>query len=113
MKKPGGFRNYRYVDSLFPTVIFRRAYDELVQSKLSEWRTDVEYIRILHLAATTMESLVEAALSDLMTRGEVPREAAVRELVQPPDAECPELEEPEVDISSYDDLLTSDVGGAA
>jgi hypothetical protein len=113
MKKPGGFRNYRYVDSLFPTVMFRRAYDELVQSNLSEWRTDVEYIRILHLAATTMECLVEAALCDLMTRGEVPREAAVRKLVQPPDAECPELEKPEVDIAGYDDLLTSDVGGAA
>ena len=39
---------------------FRLAYDAL-----REWRgerADVEYVRILHLAATTMESMVDSAL---------------------------------------------------
>ena len=113
LRKPGGFRNYRYVDSLFPTLVFRRAYDALVESQLSEWRSDVEYVRILHLAATTMESDVEAALTELMARGELPRETAVRHLVAPDEPETPHLEQPEVDIAAYDELLTDDVGGAA
>ena len=113
MRKPGAFRNYRYIDSLFPTVVFRRAYDRLVESKLSPWRTDVEYIRILHLAATTMESLVEAALCTLMQQGRVPREDAVRELVVVDErVELPELAAPEVDLSDYDKLLTPTAGGA-
>jgi hypothetical protein len=113
MRKPGGFRNFRYIDSLFPTVVFRRAYDALVESPLSEWRTDVEYIRILHLAATTMENQVESALCTLMTGGEVPRVAAVKELVAPEEPEAPDLEQPEVNIAAYDDLLNDDFGGAA
>lgn len=113
MHKPGGFRNYRYIDSLFPTTVFRRAYDALAESSLSEWRTDVEYIRILYLAATTMESQVEAALCILMKQGELPREKAVKKLIITEQPETPHLDQPEVDISSYDDLLTSEIGGAA
>lgn len=113
MRKPGGFRNYRYIDSLFPTTVFRRAYDALVDSQLSDWRTDLEYVRILHIAATTMEIHVESALRCLLSRGEVPRAEAVKELVAPDESEAPDLEQPEVDISAYDELLTDDVGGAA
>src|SRR5262249_50189505 len=60
VRKPGAFARYRYREELYPSLTFRRAYD-----RLRGWRgerADVEYVRILHLAASTMESLVEAAL---------------------------------------------------
>ena len=46
---------------------FRLTYDAL-----KEWRgerADVEYVRILHLAATTMEANVDSALSLLLEAG--------------------------------------------
>ena len=59
VRKPGAFARYRFREELFPTVVFRRAYDAL---RARTERADVEYVRILHLAASTMESKVEAAL---------------------------------------------------
>ena len=59
VRKPGAFARYRFREQLFPTMQFRLAYDAL-----KEWRrADVEYVRILHLAATTMEATVDSALS--------------------------------------------------
>ena len=60
VRKPGAFARYRYREQMFPTGTFRLAYDAL-----REWRgerADVDYVRILHLAATTMESEVDRAL---------------------------------------------------
>ena len=31
LRKPGGFRDYRYRDALFPTLVFRRAWEQLNQ----------------------------------------------------------------------------------
>ncbi len=50
-----GFR-----EELFPSLVFRRAYDALVDARGE--RADVEYVRILHLAASTMQSDVEKVL---------------------------------------------------
>ena len=64
VRKPGAFARYRFREQMFPTMTFRLAYDAL-----REWRgerADVAYVRILHLAATTMESTVDSALSLLL-----------------------------------------------
>ena len=56
VRKPGAFASYRFREQMFPSMTFRLAYDAL-----REWRgerADVEYVRILHLAATTMETTV-------------------------------------------------------
>ena len=82
---------------------FRRAYDSLVE-KLTA-RSDLEYIRILHLAATTLEAEVEAALSELLSAGQTPTFDAVRERVAPRDNDCPQIDLDEPDLNQYDDLL--------
>ena len=67
MRKPGAFARYRFREQMFPTMTFRLAYDAL-----KRWRgerADVEYVRILHLAATTMESTVDSALALLLEAG--------------------------------------------
>ena len=67
VRKPGAFANYRYRDELFPTLTFRRAYDRLQAQQPS--RADREYVRILHLAATTSELEVDTALLLLLDAG--------------------------------------------
>jgi transposase InsO family protein len=104
VRKPGAFERYRYREALFPTQIFRRAYDQLLE-QLPQRRADLEYLRILHLAASTMECEVEAGLGLLMDAGQVPRWEPVKELVAPTEASVPMVAEPVVDLTEYDSLL--------
>lgn len=106
VRKPGAFARYKYQEELFPTLTFRRAYDAL-----KTWRgdrADVEYVRILHLAASTMESRVERALDDLLKAGERFDYVAVKAIAQPEEHRVPHVSIPEPDLKVYDRLL----GGA-
>ena len=58
MRKPGAFARYVYREEMFPSVIFRRAYDA-IQAAQPGTKGDLEYLRILHLAASTIEADVE------------------------------------------------------
>jgi hypothetical protein len=100
VRKPGAFARYRYREELFPTLVFRRAYDAV-----RRWRgerADVEYVRILHLAASTLESEVEAALRLLLEAGERFDYAAVKALAKPEEVMVPTIHIPEPDLSIYD-----------
>ncbi len=104
VKKPGAFARYRYREELFPSLIFRRSYDCLREGR-AERVADLEYLRILHLAASTMESEVETALELLLGEGEVPLYERVRSLLGQSKPEVPEVAAPEVDLAIYDGLL--------
>jgi transposase len=108
VRKPGAFARYRYREELFPTLTFRRAYDALVES-LSGIDADVEYLRVLHLAARTLESEVDAALERLLTERTVPLADRVRSLVQPTTPQVPEMLVPTVDLTVYDSLFQHDL----
>ena len=104
VRKPGAFAHYRYRDDLFPSLTFRRAYDAL-QSHVPE-RADRHYVRLLHLAASTAESEVEAGLGLLLDQAITPTFDAVRDLVRTPSVQrVPELSAPVLDLSTYDRLL--------
>lgn len=106
VRKPGAFAAYRYRDDLFPTTIFRLTYDRLTASGVE--RADRDYVRILHLAASTSESEVETALSLLLEANTLPSFDTVRDLVHPPQATIvPALPAPQLDLSSYDELIPS------
>ena len=107
VRKPGAFARYRYREELFPSLVFRRAYDSLRDARGE--RADVEYVRILHLAASTMQARVEAVLDQLLRRGERPDFAAVRAMASPERPLVPEVHIPPPDLAVYDRLL---VGGA-
>lgn len=104
VQKPGAFALYRYREELFPTLVFRRAYDRLTE-KHADRAADREYLRILHLAASTMESEVEAALKLLLETGQLADADQVKALVAPARAEVPELAVPVVDLRLYDEHL--------
>lgn len=110
VRKPAAFERYRYRQALFPTLVFRKAYDVLCE-RLTARSADLEYLRILHLAASTMESDVEMALSLLLDSGGLKSCEDVRELVSPVNTEIPQMEPPDVDLDSYDALLSGQGGG--
>ena len=104
VRKPGAFARYRFREQMFPTMTFRLAYDSL-RKWLGE-RADVEYVRILHLAATTMESTVDSALALLLETGEPFDYGTVRELDSPAPPRAPALSLLGVpDLRVYDSLL--------
>jgi transposase InsO family protein len=107
VRKPGAFERYKYREDLFPTLAFRLAYDALTDAMASTRRADIEYLRILHLAASTMESEVEVALEILREEGAVPTSDRVKALVVMAEPEVPELSAPTVDLGEYDALLES------
>jgi hypothetical protein len=103
VRKPGAFAAYRYRDDLYPTLAFRRAYDALCAQRPE--RADREYVRLLHLAATTSEAEVESALSRLLDAHRLPTFDAIRELVRVPQIAVPHLSTPPLDLAIYDQLL--------
>ena len=105
VRKPGAFARYPYRDDLFPTMVFRRAYEAL-EAHHAGIKADAAYLRILHLAASTMESDVEVALCLLLDQGEVPEPDVVKDLVSPEKPAVPQLSEPCVDLAAFDALLT-------
>ena len=111
VRKPGAFARYRFREQLFPTIQFRLAYDAL-----KDWRgdrADVEYVRILHLAATTMEANVDSALSLLLEAGQPFDYGEVRELAEPKVPEAPLLTlSGQPDLKIYDGLLTGSLATA-
>ena len=106
VQKPGAFANYRYREELFPSLIFRRTYDAFTQ-----WHgrgADLAYLRVLHLAASTMESMVAAALDDLLARDEHFTYEAVKARVSPERPVLPVVTIDAPDLRAYDQLLTAE-----
>jgi hypothetical protein len=109
VRKPGAFASYRYRDELFPTSRFRMAYDALSDSCMSP--ADKEYLRILHLAATEGESLVDDALRVLLNAAAPLSFAAVAERVRSEEALPPATTVfvAAVELSCFDELLTNEL----
>lgn len=106
VQKPGAFARYRYREDLFPSLVFRRAYDAITGAD-STTAKDLSYLRILHLAAATLEAEVELALTMLLDAHQVPDVELVKELVGAPRLPVlvPEMGVFDVDLSAYDVLL--------
>lgn len=105
VRKPGGFARYVYREEMFPQLVFRTAYDA-IQAAQPGTRGDLEYLRILHLAASTMEAEVAAALAQLLTAGTPITVDAVKALTAPAAAvEVPALAAMPIDLTEYDALI--------
>ena len=105
VRKPGGFARYVYREEMFPSVVFRRAYDA-IQTPHHGLKGDLEYLRILHLAASTIEADVEAALGLLLAAGKAITADEVKLLASAATAiDVPELVREPVDLGAYDALL--------
>ena len=105
LRKPGGFRNYRYREALFPRLVFRRAWEQLDQWYAPR-KADLTYLRILRLATRHQESEVAAALSLLVAQSTRWDELDVEQLLQPQGmAATPMVDPPVINLAQYDRLL--------
>ena len=106
VRKPGAFENYCYKDNLFPTSLFRIAYD-ILRDSCSIRQASKEYLRILELAAKENESLVNEALRLLINLEETMSFEKVKEFIdskqKPPEPMDVYIES--VDNNYYDMLL--------
>lgn len=105
VKKPGAFANYRHQDALFPSSRFRVAYDWLCAHMAS--KSSKEYLKILQLAASHSETKVDQALVWLFDKNLPIEYEFVEDLVKNADdlPSAYDLNVPEPDIASYDQLL--------
>ena len=105
VRKPGGFARYVYREEMFPSLAFRRAYDA-IQTPHRGLKGDLEYLRILHLAASTIEADVDAALSLLLAESNAITADAVKVLITATTRiDVPDLAPSPVDLGAYDALL--------
>lgn len=118
VRKPGAFADYRYQADLFPSSLFRVAYDRLKSQFAGApgGSADKQYLKILELAARENESLVESAIGRLCDLNRAMSFEAVEALVlsgqKPafPGAGFPgAVHVDEVDLSAYDQLLEGEV----
>lgn len=79
VRKPGAFANYRYREEMFPSSIFRIAYDKMRAARRKN--ADKEYLKVLYLAAQVSEARVEGALSILIDLDEQISEEQVKALI--------------------------------
>jgi hypothetical protein len=104
LRKPGGFRNYRHRDDLFPQTPFRLAWEAL-NEHFSPRKADLAYLRILKLAADGQESDVAAALKLLLETEKNWDDQSVKELIHPTLQSAPAMVAQTVELSTYDQLL--------
>jgi hypothetical protein len=105
VRKPGAFRRYVFREALFPSLEFRRAYDALVVEGSDQ--ADLDYVRILHLAASDGEECVRKVLATLLVAAIAPTYEAVRAEVRgerTPEG-MPHLDITAPDLAIYDRLL--------
>jgi len=104
LRKPGGFRDYRHRDELFPRLVFRRAW-EVLNKWYAPRQADLAYLRILDLAAKTSETDVATALETaLKSKTRWNDREIIAELARPLQ-KVPQQAPQSVSLAVYDELL--------
>ncbi len=107
VRKPGAFAQYRYRQEMFPSSVFRVAYDTLVSQDAAT--ADKAYLQILLLAAQESEMAVEATLRQWQAEGRTIAVADLEAVVkQQPTPAVPEVTIEAVDLRVFDQLLTDE-----
>jgi hypothetical protein len=105
LRKPNAFRCFRFKEDLFPSPVWHRAMSAL-QKAVGDYKADIDYLRLLHLASKTLESDVEATLSLLMEAGQCPGPEAVKKLMNlEVPTEIPVMAPLEVELIDFDCLI--------
>lgn len=108
LRKPGAFLHYRHRESLYPTAIFRKAYDRLVADH-GERPGVIEYLQVLKLAAEASVEQVEPWLEKQLAGREKWRATQVRDALFPTAKKVVELESFTPSLKAYDALLKEEV----
>ena len=104
LRKPGAFANYYYRDYLFPTTIFRNAYDILITTYPVNGTK--QYLQILQLAAIGSQSEVETALELLLSSKISPSFEEIQALLKTSIRKVTGVKIMLPSLDDYDSLLT-------
>lgn len=109
VRKPGAFEHYRYKQDMFPSSLFRAAYDILCGHHGIK-DASKQYLKILQLAAGSSESLVNNILRFLIDKHQPIDADQIKQMIEdnmkPPEVTDIQIED--VDLAGYDDLLEHD-----
>ena len=111
LRKPGAFIHYRHREALYPSTVFRTAYDRLV-SDHGERPGVIEYLHVLKLAAEHGVEKVQATLSVALARSAKWRAAELQRALVPVERKVIELPGLTPNLAVYDALLEGEVGHA-
>ncbi len=111
LRKPGAFAHYRHREALYPSPVFRSAYDRLVADH-GERPGVIEYLQVLKLAAELSVEKVEACLRLHLTRAGKWRATQVRDELAPPPKKVIPLPGLTPSLAAYDALLEPEVARA-
>jgi hypothetical protein len=103
VRKPGAFENYRYREEMFPSTVFRQAYDQLVQD--DSRHASSRYLEILEWAALNSEAAMECSLRQLLDASEELDIDRLIEMSTSPAVESIDINIPLPDMAAYDALL--------
>lgn len=105
VRKPGAFRHYKYQPAMFPSTVFRMAYDKLRQQNPAI--ADKQYLEILYVAAKESEQRVEQSLREHLDCGQSITLDSIRSRMESelPEQIVPKVQEPQVDLAEYDRFL--------
>jgi hypothetical protein len=111
LRKPGAFLHYRHREALYPSPVFRAAYDRLVKDH-GERPGVIEYLQVLKLAAETSVERVETLLGPQLATAGKWRARQVREALMPPETKVIVLPGWTPSLQAYDALLGQEVADA-
>jgi hypothetical protein len=102
-RKPGAFEDYKYKDLMYPTTVFRMAYDKLKGSE-NMLTCNKEYIELLYLAKTYNIKSISSAIVAVLKEEALPTS---EEIIKRLDHKTPSLEVyvQQPTLNEYDELL--------
>ena len=103
VRKTGAFENYRYREEMFPSTVFRQAYDQI--QKEDPKHASRRYLEILEWAATNSESSMEQSLRGLLDAGEDLDFDRLAEMSERPVEKPLDINIPLPDMQAYDALI--------
>lgn len=108
LRKPGAFNHYRHREALYPSVVFRSAYDRL-RADHGERPGTIEYLQVLKLAAEETVEKVEAVLRMQLESQSKWRAKEVRDQLVAPAQRVVEMADLTPSLKVYDALLEGEV----
>jgi hypothetical protein len=108
LRKPGAFINYRHREALYPSPVYRAAYDRLVVDH-GERSGVIEYLQLLKLAAEVSVERIESLLQERLKGPGKWRATDVRDQLAPLARKVMDLPGWTPSLDAYDALLGGEV----